>query len=248
MVRDTWDRPVMILGNKVRAPLSPSRLPIVAFVALLSKKEGLDGVDFDWEMPQNEKESKDYISLLVEASKALHDAGILVSVALHPFQIYPKYVFDAVDRVHLMTYDMATGGTHHATPGKMEHAVQALLEGGCPSNKVVVGIPAYARHGQNPGMVKTFSECVDEMETPTLKELNKGEWKGYFYDSPKLVRYKVSWAQKHGLRGVFFWELGQDKQHETLGPGGILLKAAFKQKMKIVQSSKASANSEHTEL
>ena len=52
---------------------------------------------------------------------------------------------------------------------------------------------------------------------------------GYLCDSPSLVRQKVDLAIKSGYKGIFFWELGQDKQHDDWAPGGMLLEAAANQ-------------------
>jgi len=51
-------------------------------------------------------------------------------------------------------------------------------------------------------------------------------WEGYQFDSPDDVRAKVEYAMQNGLGGVFFWELGQDKQLLGVVEGGILLDAA----------------------
>lgn len=170
-----------------------------------------------------------------EASKRIRKQGIKLSVALHPGQVFADEFYGTVDRVNLMTYDMITEkGIHHSTIKNTKKAVQLLVDSGCPKFKIVVGIPAYARHGKNPGNVKTYSEVVDallESEPDTTKEKidQRKSWKGFLFDSPPQVRKKVDYAVEDGLAGVFFWELGQDKQHEELGPGGILLEAAGQQ-------------------
>jgi hypothetical protein len=91
-----------------------------------------------------------------------------------------------------------------------------------------LGIPTYARHTQNPGSVKTFAEIVDAIEKETdlpAKFDGQNDWHGLRYDSPQAVRDKVDYAKRKGLGGVFFWELGQDKQHASAA-GGMLLEAA----------------------
>ena len=47
----------------------------------------------------------------------------------------------------------------------------------------------------------------------------------YQVETPSAVAKKVKYAYEAGLGGVFFWELGQDKQSPS-APGGILLQAA----------------------
>lgn len=189
-------------------------------------------------------------------------AGILLSVAIHNEQTYiPAHVYELVDRVNIMTYDMIDkpkrNGLYdnHATEEKLQASLQSFLDKGCPAHKILVGIPAYGRHEQNPAMVKTFSEIFDEkMEaSPTSISAEatnlmdtQNVWDGYFYDSPSAVRNKVRYAFEKGIAGVFFWELGQDKQHPTLGPGGILLGTAASQ-MNALRAQRVSSSTDPVE-
>ena len=172
-------------------------------------------------MPRTHEQLQAYVSLLLEASKRLRAAGLLLSVALHPRQFMPPQVYDAVDIIHIMTYDMAD---NHVAPYNMVvRAVEEFIKYGCPASKMLLGIPAYARHYQNPGLVKTFAEIMDDSSGMAV---STQEWNGYRYDSQASIHRKVGYAIEKGTAGVFFWELGQDKQHPKLGPGGILLEAA----------------------
>jgi chitinase len=211
----------------------------------------LDGVDLDWEAPQSREDYQSYMDLIQEMHNQLTTtAGILVSVALHPRQLLPKASYDHINRINLMAYDMIDGsGGHHASIELMRTAMYQLVASGCPKNKIVVGIPAYARHGRNPGQVQTYSEIVDAVVTNNpnadLKALEaRSSLQGFLFDSPTVVKQKVDFAINNGYAGVFFWELGQDKQHSEWAKGGILLEAAARQ----VKSTGASTGARNREL
>lgn len=203
-----------------------------------SEKEGMDGVDIDCYAPSNMSELEDYINFLREASAVFRPTGILLSVALHQQQYLPADVFGLIDRVRILAYDMpGEPRDNHAAMEKLQNAVQDFIDNHCPPQKIVVGIPAYARHSKSPQMVKTYAEIFDEMKPTSEDMLEKRPWNGYAYDSPNEVRRKVEYAVEKGLAGVFFWELGQDKQHTTFGPGGILLGAASTRMVELTAES-----------
>jgi len=204
-----------------------------------SQEEQIDGVDFDWEAPRNSKDLQGYELLLRESYEELylkHD--ILLSVALHPQQKY-RVLARWVQRVNIMAYDMSSAQSNHHAPQEALHdAITEFLGAGFPPNKLVLGMPAYGRNARNPNQVQTYAEIVDAIlqadPAADHKTITRNDqWKGFFFDSPRLVKRKVDYAIKHSLAGVFFWELGQDKQHEEFAPGGLLLEAAARQ----VQSS-----------
>ncbi|MBI5353515.1 MAG: glycoside hydrolase family 18 protein [Chloroflexi bacterium] len=67
----------------------------------------LNGVDFDWEFPENNTEFKSYIALLTEVKAAFAEHNLLVSVALSADNASSMDLsqFSVADRVHVMSYD-----------------------------------------------------------------------------------------------------------------------------------------------
>jgi Glycosyl hydrolases family 18 len=192
----------------------------------LAKKETLQGVDFDCEHFRHQQDFRDYQSLIREASSVLRANGIQVSVALHAGQALSKSIYASVDRINVMTYDMS-GGSYHADLQVARQAIRALVKSGCPPRKIFLGMPAYGRHKRQMGEVKTFAELFDSAVARgrSVDDISKlAEIDEFQIDSTVAMAAKVQYAQSKGLGGVFLWELGQDKQHET-APTGILLTA-----------------------
>ena len=194
----------------------------------------INGIDLNVFTIQKQSDLDDYIDFIQDASQVLRPSGILLSMTIHHnYAVFPPYVYELVDRVNVMTYDIILGKdpksgyyNHHASIHMVQNSIQKFVDSGCPRHKLVMGIPAYSRHQENPGMIKTFAEIVDEATVETATTAVNNVWNGYLYDSPNVVRQKVMLAMDMDLAGIFFWELGQDKQHDGIAPGGILLEAA----------------------
>lgn len=134
---------------------------------------GFDGLDIDWEYPENKQEG-DLLTLLLQACrKAMDDYAAehgqkyhyLLSIAASASPLKYKYLnLPALDEVldtwHLMAYDYSgswdqtTGhaANLYASPGNPEmtkanthQAVQDYISGGVRSEKLVLGIPLYGR-------------------------------------------------------------------------------------------------------
>lgn len=200
---------------------------MTAALKQLTADQKLQGVDFDCEHFGSHQDYVDYEALITNAAYVLHKESVQISVALHARQTLSKEVYNAVDRINLMSYDMP-GATYHADLKLAQESVNALVESGCPVQKIFLGIPAYGRHQLQANEAKSFAELVDVAvaQGATLDELyERNEIGEYMIDSPAAVAAKVRYAQNEGLGGVFFWEVGQDKRSES-APAGMLLSAA----------------------
>ena len=199
----------------------------------LAVSNNMTGVDLDCEYFTSQTDYQMYLAWLERAIPELHNHNLKVSIALHAGMYLTSAIYESVDRIHFMTYDMMYDRTsmanrphdhYHADMYQTDQAVQKLVQSGCPRAKIILGIPAYFRHYQNPGMVKTFAEMVDEAALENANDFSKlNEWKGFRGDSPESAAKKVKYARQQKLGGVFIWELGQDKQVD--GNGGYLLEA-----------------------
>ena len=219
------------------------------YIVYLSHREQLNGVDYDWEQPASVEDYQNYIQLIKETSDEFHKAevNLMVTVAVHTHQILPKLIYNFLDRIHIMTYDIPyskqeTKFKHHAGHRATVQSIKDFIAHGAPPEKINLGIPFYARHQRNPGEVKTFSEIVDSMKSnkkfdvssdnATISENRKqmenikAIYDGFVFDSPKRIIKKVDFAKNHGIGGIFFWEIGQDYQGEDFSTGGVLLQAA----------------------
>ncbi len=220
-----------------RGALSRILLIVFLFVTRLvynsSKYFFIGGIDLDFFQPRTMEELENYVVFLSEAITQWHHQGLKVSMTLHPGlgKYIPNNIYELLDRIHFMAYDIVQGGGYHASISKVVPAVEELLQQKVHSHKVLLGIPAYSRHKNNPGQVKTFAEICDEIQKDASHDERKNvytdlnSWHGYTWESPVRIRNKINLAKKLKLGGVFFWELGQDKTTKD-HPGGILLEAA----------------------
>ncbi|KAL3913888.1 MAG: hypothetical protein SGILL_006314, partial [Bacillariaceae sp.] len=200
------------------------------------------GIDLDF-TPRTTTERDNYLVFLQEALDQWHAAGLKVSMTtiFHPSTRLLPQLYQQMDRIHLMAYDMIAreggdnnGDPYHASLDKVAKTIDALLQpgGGLEDTpeKILLGIPAYARHLTVPSNVKTFGEIFDGVvqgsdDPSSIDWATMHSWEGYEWESEERIQGKTQLARERKLGGIFFWEIGQDKVTET-HPRGILIEAA----------------------
>lgn len=111
----------------------------------------LDGVELDWEYPQQETEA-DYEALVLELAQALHNQGKELSAAVAGAtaanekatvsKMITPAALDALDFVEIMAYDLHT--TEHSPLWFARTSVE-YWRNQLPADKIVLGVPLYAR-------------------------------------------------------------------------------------------------------
>ncbi|KAI1401148.1 glycoside hydrolase family 18 protein [Hypoxylon fuscum] len=224
----------------------------------------LDGVDIDWEHPTTPNDGANYIKLLRALREALPSPRYLITTALPTGEYCLKNIDvraagKLLDSLNLMGYDFNGPWTdvsgHHAQlmphPGAQDcvypalrnschRGVEYLASKGFPTQKIVLGVPAYARsfagaHGV--GQPFKSAEEIDYIDLP--REWVNGasvdqnvaaasyvdcspDGKGFVsFDVPETVRMKAEYVKRTGLGGLFYWTgVGDIKGPESLVQAG----------------------------
>jgi GH18 family chitinase len=170
---------------------------------------GIDGVDYDWEHPKGPHEVRAYIELVKRTRAEFRPRNMLVTIAQAGWQKLGQEMYAAADRIHLMAYDH---DFPQATMEKSSADVERLLGDGCPSEKIVLGVPFYGRN--KPRAAITYSAIVEKHKPRRDVSLVEG----YAFNGPDLVAAKARYARENKLGGIMIWELGQD----TAGASSLL--------------------------
>lgn len=188
---------------EVLAASEKSRKKFVSSILFLIKDYGLDGIDIDWEYPDN-KET--FLLTMQELYAALHAQNKLVSVAVAGEGIHGDAIslesFQYMDYLNIMAYD---GPTPHSS---YDYAVKCLdywSEKGCPKDKIILGLPFY---GKEPG---TDYKVLIQDNPAKASQLDEVE--GIHYNGIPTIIKKVKLAQERGA-GVMIWELSQDVNNQ----------------------------------
>ena len=177
---------------------------LVADLVQLCEKHGLDGVDLDWEHPQNDAENAGYATLLAELKSAFTPRKLLLSAALADWQDPGPKAYQALDRIHVMAYDH--DGPRHSTFDQARADALTFVNRGVPRSKLCLGLPFYGRLSTNSQVESSYADILAK-DHPQASADEAG---GFFFNGPDTIARKTRFAHDEGLGGVMIWELGQD--------------------------------------
>ena len=210
-----------------------------------------DGIDIDWEHPSNAAERQG-MNLLVrdmraEFNKLMRPQPLYISIAVTAgnwagqwldYNELKKYV----DWFGCMTYDFHGSWSDHAghnSPlyasggdlcGSVDSGIRYLTQTrGLPRDKVLIGVPFYARGFNASGLYQPSSGAGSEFRYSAIPDLINAGWTRHWddvalvpflvnsdntqlisYDDALSVRYKAEYAVSKNLKGLMIWALGQD--------------------------------------
>lgn len=218
------------------------------------QKWGIDGIDIDWELPglswsghacDPVHDTENFTLLLKQLRETLGDKYRLT------FAGYVKdkqtnddgtsrnmdlnAVKDYVDQIYVMTYDLDAAPHHHSAIEDKDaywdwkRTLDAYDAAGVPREKIVFGVPFYARHSftesptsidykkviaLDPSIYK-IDNWDDEASVPYITlRANNTFFAGY--DNAKSIGIKASWAMSKGMAGLMFWDYDADDAQGTL--------------------------------
>lgn len=227
---------------------------------------GLDGIDIDWEYPgtsvagiASSVDDKVNFTLFLAALREAMDSlgeGKMVTIAAGGDSYFTRLTemdkaAEYLDYVQLMTYDLQGGFQkvtgHHAAlyaggrnlfDACADKAVRAFMEAGVPAEKLVIGIPFYARKWEGVpdvreglgveaqtvgGFGASYGELLEEYvgKNGFVRYWDDEAKAPWLFDGKTFISYedtesmaeKIAYVKEKGLCGVMYWEYGCDTTH-----------------------------------
>ena len=212
-----WDR----TGSFAESVKPANRQTFIKNIMVLVNQYNLDGVDIDWEYPNTSEEVTNFEGFMVDLKAALGNIRRLsfaIGAQYQPSK-YTDATYNALDALHLMTYDgQGDGGrSHHADMAWSKSVVDTWVSSGkLTKEKIFYGVPFYGRPSSGWDVEDTYTKIISSNQA-TLSQTNiktnhnVGSWTGtIYYDGVPQVKEKTKYAWDKDIGGIMIWETGQD--------------------------------------
>lgn len=204
---DDW---AAMIGN------ASNRTSFAKNIKTVLDKYQLDGVDLDFEWAYSADQFKNY-SLTIQEIRKVIGSDYLLTVSLHPisYKITPEAVA-ACDWISFQCY--GPKAIEFPYESYTSH-LQAAINYGIPTEKLVPGLPFYGTKNWNSGSSEGTVAYFDMVKEGSVKNTTDDQvtYKGttYYLNSVSTIQKKVRYALGQHMRGVMSWDLATDCDYEN---------------------------------
>jgi chitinase len=198
------------------AALDETRRKFVDNVMQFVDEYNLDGVDIDWEHPSVGQSSQNYEKLVLELSKELKRKGKYLTAALNGAwsktegpevsKAITDKCLEEFDWINIMAYDM--NNEQHSPFWFAETSIDYWLNRGVPKEKIVIGVPFYARPSW-----KQYRHLVEEDRENAYKDYAKGKPLDSYYNGIYTIKEKTRLAFRKAS-GIMIFDINEDTTDE----------------------------------
>jgi GH18 family chitinase len=173
---------------------------IVAFV----NNYALDGVDIDWEFPDDATEAANHATLMGELDTAMHSRGKLLTAAVAANGWFGRWIQNSVltnvDFMTVMAYDgsIASASVAHADSSLLYWAGRGLSQ-----SRTVLGVQFYGVNGT--GSEKPYRTIVRDDPSAPGADLSNG----WHYNGLATMKTKTGMALGRAS-GIGIWHIAHD--------------------------------------
>lgn len=197
-------------GAAAAIDTAEERTVLVGNMLTFCEEQQLDGVDIDWEFPQDTQQWSDFSALIVELSEALSSEDRSLSLAFYPEDVnLSAEAIKAVHSVHIMAYDQFDEQGYHSTYEGAEEAITYFKSLGFAEEQLILGIPAYGRPLDGSAQWPLYCDHAAQLSDGTDLLGNN------YFNSPQTAAKKAELACQQKLQGVFLYHLGCDSHDDS---------------------------------
>jgi chitinase len=194
---------------------SGSRSTFASNVKALCDNNNLDGVDIDWEFPENAQDSANFTLLMKQLRTTLGTRVISVDVAAdaEKGQWIPKSATTIPDFFNIMSYDFVvpSGGgfipTQHAPYSKASTSLNYWRVRGVPKDRCILGVPFYGHNYDAGGTTEDYKAIINS--NPGLSPDADSIGHNYF-NGVTTIKKKATLVAQQSYGGIMIWQIAQD--------------------------------------
>jgi len=168
----------------------------------------LDGIDIDWEGYHGAVNGTNYGLLLAAIKSAISGTELELSVTVGDTHTSLADKFSQADFVQLMSYGKKFGEGTQVPISMLQGTVNNWVNAGINRANLVIGLPSFAKNSANEAII--YKDIIQNHNpTPEMDMVVEND-KSYYFNGVNTIKEKAQFAIDKGLRGVMFWEQGQD--------------------------------------